>query len=209
MKNKTIYLTIFMTILIASAFVGAVTLTSKDIYLEKVQKDYLETKGIGEIEVYNTSCKTYNKDGFECIETDNSLLGYDYPKRSGCYDDGDLYICKLYQKGGINKDVSIVHTSCLQYGWIEGTEECIFDEEMKELNCETIGGYNTTECVNLKVLSDKEKDDAIDLEVKKVIENIYDVYKGRESNDKIVISNEKEYIIKEVKDTVGVIDEKS
>ena len=125
---KKIYLTLIIGLLLVGTVIGAITLTSKDITFEKEVRDYLQVKGIGEIEIIN--------------ETDNSSLGYHYPTRNNCYDKGDLYICNLYQRGGIKKDISIIHTECLQYEW----------DEIEQIN--------TTKCINLKVLSKADKEEA-------------------------------------------------
>lgn len=122
-------ITIIIGIFLVATITAGVTLValSKDVTLDKEIKDSLEAHGIGKFEVLNQTCIEYDSETFECIEIDNSLLGYSQPVVSSCKVKNEFKcVSHIYQEGGINKDIEIITKYCLN--WVEIEEEIVCEE---------------------------------------------------------------------------------
>lgn len=152
---------ILLAILLVGTITAGVTIIqlSKDMTFDKEIKDSLTDIGIGKFEVRNETCIEYDLNTSECLKTDNTLLGYSQPVVSKCKII-DEYLCKshIYQEKGINKDIEIITKYCLNYS------------EPFEVKNET-----KVECINWKVLTEKEIETEIENKVKELLTNIAEI----------------------------------
>ncbi len=143
----------------------------------------LKSLGIGKFEIRNQSCKIYNETFNnktnetiigECLEIDNSFLGYDQPIIRPCNKINDFECkAKVYQKNGINRPFIIITKYCIEY------------------NVTEIEGVNVTgECINWKILNKDE----INLEgikyAEEEFERIYQITLQRQNRTSILLSDE-------------------
>lgn len=91
----------------------------------------------------------------------------------------NMCVFELYEEGGLkNNEIKFPCSYCVQYDWVEETEECYereitnyteminqtnnetyyFEELINQTTCNTIPGYNNSDCVNYYSLTDEEID---------------------------------------------------
>ena len=137
-------------------------------------KEILLTKGIGKKEIRNQTCIEY--ENMTCIQRDNSLLGYSYPIISECIKIDEFCKSRVFQQGGINKDIKVPYKDCVEYFINETTNE-------------------TGECLDWYVLTVEELQIRLKEEVENQLRIIAENQRIRESEVDINLTNKFELII--------------
>ncbi len=147
--------------------------TGFDIVLSQNKIDVLRNKGIGKFEIRNQTCVIFNDTLEECLEIDNGFLGYSQPKINPCIK-LDEFTCKarIYQKGGINKDINVIIKYCEVY---------VFNVTLNE---------TTNECDIWKALTNLEIEDELLNKSQNLLNTIYLIESERKGRIEETLSRE-------------------
>ncbi len=150
------------------------------INFNEEDKEILEGIGIGKFEIRNQTCIEWNETSGECWIIDNTLLGYSEPVISSCLKIDD-YKCKskIYQKGGINKDIVIITKYCVE--WSSENETIVLENESYIF---------IPECLEWIILTQKEIEDEMKNKTENLLLEIADIQARRNNQTKEILTDE-------------------